>query len=170
MIKASNIVLVFFAVVYRSSYFFMPLVKDKLNIGYAGEVFLKVCLICMVLFNVFTANLFRSIVAAPVHRSVISKRFEAIRLARTKDRHSVYFESYEEAYVHELQRMFSPKMAKFIRDEFVFPPPYIFLKYSSSDLDFNRPYAEYYGIDSILVHGRVILRTGLNDAGFFQAR
>jgi hypothetical protein len=172
-LRAENIiicitVLAIFTIVWNNSFLFLPFIGRKLDVSPAGKLLLMGSFIFLMIFNLFTADLFRSLVAAPVHLAIVNKRTEAIEMARLDNKHIVYFETYQKEIRNELQRMFSQKAADFISEEFVFPPPYIFLKYNRSVFEFDGAYAEYYGIDSIIIEGKVIRRYGLNDAALFR--
>lgn len=107
-------------------------------------------------------ELISNIITLPTHHTVLTNRVSLIRDAKKNGRNLAVLPPYSGEVEKELNRSFGSK-ARFVKEEFRFPPSFAYFKDEPFNKDYAYFYAEYYHIDTIATDTSKYARWGLTN-------
>ena len=128
------------------SFLFSAFASQVANVFRRVGTIVYLSFICLFIFSDFTNGLIQSIITGPIHNKVLNDRQAKIEAVKSAGKTAVSFGNYQDECIEVMNDKYGKRIASFVRQQFQFPPKYI---YTHSNTPADLSYAAYYRIDTI---------------------
>ncbi|MBO9635873.1 MAG: hypothetical protein J7578_22405 [Chitinophagaceae bacterium] len=126
-----------------------------------GRIF-SFLFVVVLLGSVFFRELVANILVAPAHHSVMEHQIHTVESERSKGARVVRINNYRTDIETAIRKRFGNK-SRFVMAEFRFPPSFVFVEHERFNPQNAYFFAEYYGIDTLIIDSIRYPRGGLTN-------